>query len=204
MRLRPLLNPSLTVAAAVLACLSAGTAAAAAPSCSQDTVKVQAGAHGPFACSLKGTATIIVGQKTRLAMQSMTVVGVSAKLTKRLEDKIDGTVISSATAQGRFAVVRITVTNHTHKPQSFDKFGQAELQVKQDSYSTSLKGIEADPAAGLNDDIEPGESETGDLVFDVPAALALAAFPAHAALFMVNFGDDTSYDLGGQLGVIVL
>jgi hypothetical protein len=136
-------------------------------------------------------------------MQTMTVTFDSTTLAKKLVDKDDGITLGSATAQGEFAIVRFTVKNNTNKPQQFDQFGQIELQVKTDQYSASLKGEDADPHEGdFNDDIEPGETGTGDVVLDIPTSAA-SSFPAHAALLLVNFGHDTSFDTG-QIGVLVL
>jgi hypothetical protein len=91
-----------------------------------------------------------------------------------------------ATAQGEFVVVNVTVTNRTHRPQMFWDY-QAQLAVGGDTFSVSSKGQVADDRAdSWGQDIEPGETGTGDLVYDVPAKQARAA--RHGTLEVVGFG----------------
>jgi hypothetical protein len=147
------------------------------------------GVAGPLECSANGTKTIVVARRTSLVLSSMTVNAVKTRTTHELSDVVDGTTISHATAKGTFVVVTIRVANHTHMPQLFDPDSQAELEIKSNDYSTSTPGTEADSGTDAWDsDIEPGESSTGDVVFDVPTSQA-SLFPQHAALLLVNFGD---------------
>ncbi len=176
--------------------------AGAATSCASDVQHVEAGAKGPFRCKAAGINTIVVGAQTPLPLTSLRASFRKARTTHTLVEKVDGTVMSHATAKGVFVLVTIQVTNLTHKPQSFDDLGQTELQIGNSQYSVSTDGDLSDSGAdGFTDDIQPGESSTGDIVFDVPNS-ALALFPKHAALLLVNFGDDVSFGSPSQVGVM--
>jgi hypothetical protein len=134
----------------------------------------------------------------------MTVQAVRTRTTRTLTDKIDGTTLSHATAKGMFVLVTIRVVNHTHTPQLFDQDSQTELEIKTDYYSNSTPGLDADSGADAwGSEIEPGESSTGDLVFDVPKSAA-ALFPKHAALLLANFGDFLQASSVSELGLIYL
>jgi hypothetical protein len=56
-----------------------------------------------------------------------------------------------------------------------------------------------------NSAIQPGESTTGDLVFDVPpAAAARATNDPRDVLIIGNFGDDLSQQQPSKLGLVAL
>jgi hypothetical protein len=178
---------------------------ASTPACnSSQGQRIEHGAPGPIVCSSKGIKTIWVARRTTLALTSMHVNVVATRLTKKLAITSFGTTISHATAQGEFVVVTLRISNNTNKPQSFDDLAQTELQVGNDQFSVSTNGDESDKGSeGWNGDIEPGESATGDIVFDVSARSA-ADVPRHAGLLIVNFGDDVSFGSVSEVGIVYL
>jgi hypothetical protein len=194
----------------LLLCACAGalilgpTASASTPSCTSVAKRIESGTPGPLNCSAKGVPGVYVAKRTTLPLTSLTVAVTAARTTRTLVEKIDGTTISHATAQGMFVVLTVRVVNRTHKPQLFNEDIQTELLVGADTYSISTNGEESDSRSdGLDTQIEPGESATGDVVFDV-AKKALTSYPAHAGLVVVNFGDFVSLGSVSQIGVIYL
>lgn len=204
-----MIRKGLAVAALVIAAGSlpqafGATSHAATASCGTAVTQINRGAHGPLNCSSNGIKGIVVGDRTPLPLHSMTVTVDRTRITKKLVDAIDGTTISSATAQGEFVVIRVTVKNKTTTPQNFSPYLQTEAQIKKDQYTVSPKGEVADTGSqGLDNDIEPGETGTGDLVYDVPSSLA-PSFPLYAALLVVNFGQSLTFGSASQVGLIVL
>jgi hypothetical protein len=179
-------------------------ATAGAPPCTSVAKRIASGAPGPLNCSANGVATVYVAKQTTLPLATMAVTVTGVRMTRTLVEKVGGTTISHATAQGMFVVVTVRVANRTHKPQLFNDDSQVELLIGSDTYSISASGDEADSATSAFDsDIEPGETATGDVVFDV-AKSVLKSYPAHAGLVVVNFGDFVSFGSVSQIGVVYL
>ncbi len=109
-------------------------------------------------------------------------------------------------------IISLEVTNTTSSPQTFSGLGtQTSLLVGSAPYSESfnaengtLTGTFIDPTAVP---IQPGKSETGKLIYDVPPSVAstVTANPC-AGLVIGKFGDDLSETqlLHSPLGFIVL
>jgi hypothetical protein len=188
------------------ALMFAGTANAAAPSaaCSKsDTHQIESGSPGPIICTTAGVKTVFVARRTMLVLSSMRVQVTGTRTTKTLVDQSDGVTFAHAKAQGTFAIVTLRITNETHQPQLFDEASQAELQIGVNQYSSSLNGEDADAGTqGLDDQIQPGESATGDIVFDVPTS-AISGFTLHSALLLANFNQFLTIS-PTELGLIYL
>jgi hypothetical protein len=179
-------------------------ATAGAPPCTSVAKRIESGTPGPLNCSANGVATVYVAKRTALPLTTLAVTVTGVRTTRTLVEKVDGVTISHATAQGMFVVVTVRVANRTHKPQLFNGDSQTELLIGSDTYSISTSGDEADSGtSGLDNQIEPGESATGDIVFDV-AKSVLRSYPAHAGLVVVNFGDFVSFGSVSQIGVVYL
>jgi hypothetical protein len=132
--------------------------------------------------------------------------GDTARL-KSLAVKINGTSTAqsysagggatSATARGTFVTVNVTVTNRLDSPQQFDESdtGQVQLQVRQATYTPSFEAEnQADQKSFLSANLEPlqpGESQSGDVVFDVPTSRVATALN-HGAIVVVDFGSTVS------------
>lgn len=196
---------------AAFSCLAVAWSAAVAhgrsaiPACNHaDGQRIEHGAPGPIVCSTKGIKTILVARRTTLPLSSMHVQVLASRVTKSLKEVVDGTTISQATAKGEFVVITLRIANETHTPQSFDDLAQSELEIANNDFSVSTNGDEADSGTqGFDDQTQPGESSTGDIVFDV-ATKSASTFPAHAGLLLVDYGANVSVGSVNEVGLIYL
>jgi hypothetical protein len=82
-------------------------------------------------------------------------------------------------AQGQFCRLNITVTNTSSGANSIDVADQLifNTQGQRYTYDSGATANAADAYAGspLNDDINPGNSITGDIVYDVPVTVTPSA-----------------------------
>ena len=81
-------------------------------------------------------------------------------------------VVSRATAQGQFCRLNITVTNSgdtTNRIRAYDQylFNAKEQRFEYDAHATSVAAGNY-IGAEINEDINPGNSVTADIVFDIP------------------------------------
>lgn len=102
----------------------------------------------------------------------------------------------SATAHGLFLVCSVTITNTSSGPQTFDpEADRSALALPNSHYSESFDAENtADPNSFVSqsDPIQPGESATGDLIYDMPPNLAtsVANGTARAEIQLVDFDED--------------
>jgi Domain of unknown function (DUF4352) len=100
----------------------------------------------------------------------------------------------TANAHGTFVIVTIAVTNTTSSPQAFDEgssTSQAELVIGKNTYSVSFDAENTnDPNSFVtnSNDIQPGETRTGTVDFDVPSSSAKRVYD-HGALIVTDFGE---------------
>jgi Domain of unknown function (DUF4352) len=80
-----------------------------------------------------------------------------------------GAGILAATAQGQFCVANVTVLNHGQEAQTLDSSSQFAF-IGSKKYSTSTDALTASPQAEkfFLQEINPGNSVSGIVVFDVP------------------------------------
>jgi Domain of unknown function (DUF4352) len=100
----------------------------------------------------------------------------------------------SVSARGVFALCSITVRNRSDTPQTFDGIGarQTTLVVDGKQFSQNFDAEnQADAKSFITQDseIQPGESRTGDVVFDLQPRF-MRHLGTSGNLFVVNFGDD--------------
>jgi Domain of unknown function (DUF4352) len=149
--------------------------------------------------------TVVHGMQTlHLKTLDVNVVGVRTASTVS-----SGTGIS-ATATGEFLIISIHVANKTSTPETSDGGGFQNQDMLQLSGATYTEDFHAENQADQqsfvtnNSPIQPGESVTGDLVFDVPTSAASGATKnPRAGLVIANFGDDLS-QMPSSLGLIAL
>lgn len=98
--------------------------------------------------------------------------------------KTKGDVYFYSDAQGQFCRLNVTITNTGDSVNSIDASSQYVYNSKdqQYSYDSSATSSAANYSLGnpLNDDINPGNSITGDFVFDVPEGTKLTEAELHA------------------------
>lgn len=187
-------SPTTTTAAA-----TSTTAAAADPtSCDAKGIDPQQLRQGT--CVTKGVTFTVVNKGSVLRMHSLT-----ASLNGiRAADSLSSDV-SSATASGMFVISSLTVTNRLDSPQTFDQIGTAQTQLLL-GRQTFTENFDAengnDPQSCVSKDdagIQPGESLTCDVIFDVPTS-SLAKLTTNGNISITNFGDDIASS-GGPFGV---
>lgn len=141
-------------------------------------------------CVSNGATLTFVNKGTVAHLKSLDVKvnGVSTA-----QSYSSGNGVASATARGTFVTVNLTVANRLDSPQQFDESdtGQVELQVGKSTYTPNFDAVnQADQQSflsGNNNTIQPGESQSGDVVFDVPSGQFQTALN-HGAVVVVDFG----------------
>lgn len=86
--------------------------------------------------------------------------------------------------QGRFVYVTVTVTNHGDEPGSF--FGDNQYLVDTEGRKASADteaAVYLPESQSLYEEINPGNTLTGTVVFDIPADAVPAAVELHDSLF---------------------
>jgi hypothetical protein len=97
----------------------------------------------------------------------------------------DGDDIVSATAQGQFCRLNVTVKNIADQSQSLDSDSQYLFNAKGQKYSSdSTATLYAAPdSSSWYTDINPGNSVTGDIIFDIPKDQVPATAEMHDSAF---------------------
>lgn len=88
-------------------------------------------------------------------------------------------------AQGQFVLISVSVTNIGNESQLFDASNQVLLDASGKQYSASSEAAIYLPSAqqAFLEDINPGNSVTGTLVYDVPKTMVPAAIELHDSMF---------------------
>ncbi len=185
------------------------------------TTTTTTAAAGPTPCATAniahgtttGSCTLKAGVVVHYAPRSMPlhlktliarVVGVRGASTVS-----NGSNITS-TANGQYLIVTLSITNIMSSPASFDGVGgnQTMLEADEKTYTEAFKAEnEADPNSFVtnNESIQPGESKTGDVIFDLPPSIIKKVLGGEkGGVFIGNFGDDLSSELPSGVGVISL
>ena len=89
-----------------------------------------------------------------------------------------------ATAQGQFCKVNVTVANKGTESQLLSSDSQYAFDAKGSKFSTSSDAeISSDQESVLFTDINPGNSVTGDLYYDIPSTDSITKFEFHDSPF---------------------
>jgi hypothetical protein len=154
-------------------------------------------------CKTKGTAITVVNSDRSLGLKSLTLRINRISTSNSLSDGSG----QSAIAHGRFVTVNVTVGNRADSAQTFDGVGtqQTQLFLSKDTFNEDFEAENGPdqnsclwnaPDAG----IQPEETQTCDVVFDVPSHL-IGQIDTTGNLDVINFGDDLSSPTG-TIGVI--
>lgn len=149
-------------------------------------------------CTHAGLTYVIVDENHTLKLHTLT-----AHLnTVRTATSLSGT--TPATAQGKFVVLALKLTNRLELPQTFDNSGtqQAGLILAGTVYKEDTSAESAsDPESCLADrtPIGPNKSRICQVIFDVPTSAA-ADLGKHGSgdLYLVDFGSDLSGSISPQ------
>jgi opacity protein-like surface antigen len=130
----------------------------------------------------KAAASVRIGQAVSESGFEFTVNSIKCGET---QIKTSGDVYFYSDAQGQFCRLNVTITNTSNSVNSIDADAQYVYNDKgqQYSYDSSATSSAASYSLGnpLDDDINPGNSVTGDFVFDVPVGATLAKAELHAS-----------------------
>ena len=167
---------------------STTTAAVAAgpPQCSSVSARTFAGK----CVADNGSTFIFANRGSSVRLKTMRVKVVNVETPQSVSNGSGFT----ANAHGTFVIVTIAVTNATNSPQTFDEgsaTSQAELVIGKNTYSVSFDAENTNDPNSFetnNNDIQPGETRTGTVDFDVPSSAARQV-NEHGALIVTDFGE---------------
>lgn len=172
---------------------SATTTPAGPPSCE---VLLHKPDIRPAVCTLPNGTFLKAGTENYpLKLKSLTVEFLRAHATTSV-----GAGAASATANGTFEIITLRVTNNSNSPQKMESIGGHAFALKtlasnSKSYNESFQAEDrTDQNSFLSQNstpIQPDASQTGDIVFDLPApAVASILRQGGAGLLFGDFGTD--------------
>jgi|SRR5665213_907198 len=142
-------------------------------------------------CELEGATVLVAHGHSEVRLRTL---GARIEGIRTVSSFSNG--VGTTTAHGIFLVISIHVTNMASSPKAFDSVGekQVALSVSNHYYSEAFDAEnQRDSRSFITNEepIQPGESKTGDLVFDVPASVVdqVRTLP-DSGLFVGNFGDN--------------
>jgi hypothetical protein len=135
-----------------------------------------AAAAGPTG---RSATTARVGQEVRDGSFAFVVNGVEPAV------RTLGNGVWSSTAQGEYVQVRVTVTNIGDEAQTFSDSSQKliDTQGRRFDAATGVAVMYVPDSGAFLNNINPGNSVQGVLVFDVPRGLAPASVELHDSPF---------------------
>ena len=140
-----------------------------------------AGSSGATAAAKKDEGAAGLNTPVRDGKFEFTVTGVEKGL-----DSVGDNPYLAKKAQGQFVVVSVTVKNTSSKPQGFSTDAQKLLDTQGRSFtndSAAQLALSEDPSTAIYGDINPGNSVSAKLVFDMPADAAPATIELHDSMF---------------------
>jgi hypothetical protein len=175
-------------ATATSAMTASAPAPPAEPDCEATGMSSKKGEEG--SCTADGATITIVGPRHEARLRTL---GVTLNGCLQAANVSDGSG-HSASAHGTFARCSLTVRNRTDAPRTFDGAGRRQTMLVIDGrqfFERSDAERPADTRSFLarDSDIQPGESRTSDVVFDL-APRFIHGLRSSGNLFVFNFGDD--------------
>lgn len=152
-------------------------------------------------CTVKGQDVVVVNKDSTVELDQLSarLVGISTA------DTLQGRSLGPKSASGVFVVARVEIINTTNQPQTYDSSGEASsLNLGRDVYTEDFNvenGTATDSFVWRSMELQPHESMTGTLVYDVPANAA-GHLETDGYLSIGNFRDDPGAGRPRQLGVI--
>lgn len=166
------------------------------------TEELEAAIGGGGTCAAAGTEYVVADPGERLELDSLT-----AKLS---DVATAGTVRGdykdpARSREGRFVIATLAVTNTGERSERFDDFGeQVELEVGGERYKERfdvLNGVATDSFLWEAKQIKPGDTQLGQVVFDVGRPVA-EAVEEDASILVLNFGDQGNRARADQVGLL--
>ena len=176
---------------------SGATTATTAGSTDCDALGINPTGMREGTCTHAGITWVIVDEDHTLKLKTIWARLVDVRTAKSLSS-----ATAATTANGDFVIASVTITNKLQLPQMFDGAGTQQAGLILDGAvlkEAVTAESQADPSScqKLATSIAPGQSETCDVIFDVPTHAA-ADVGKHGSgdLYVVNFGADLA---GGVL-----
>lgn len=159
-------------------------------------------------CVSDGQRYAVVNRSSELKLRTLAARVLDISTTKTVSGGYE-----SDTADNVFVVIRMTVRNRSNQPQTFDSGGSATAQVSmlidEKTYTPDFdvqNGPQEDSFVWQGKEIQPGASQTGTAVFDIPAP-AVRKIDSDGQLNVLDFGNafsNLSAESNPELGVIRL
>jgi Domain of unknown function (DUF4352) len=172
------------------------SASAGLPACA-DLIRRHA---GPGMCQLTNGLNVHFARRgTSLHLASLAADALSTRITDSVSSSY-----ASKHAHGRYIVITLRIANRQSSPANFDSIGTTQtLLIGHNAQFSEAFEAENGPdqqscVASDTTPIQPGESTTCDVIFDVPVAAANRMRTHGAALVVTNFGEDVGS--GGTTG----
>ena len=172
--------------------------ASAPPNCREAAVATAS------TCELEGTIVLVAHGHNELKLRTL-----AARIEGIRTASSFSSGVGTTTAHGIFLVISLHLTNMASAPQVFDGIDakQVALSVSKHYYGESFAAEnESDKQSFITNEepIQPGESKTGDLVFDVPPSVVneVRTLP-ESGLFIGNFGDNEIEGTPSGTGLII-
>lgn len=182
-------TPASTAATTTASTSSPTTTAASSIDC--NTLGINPTSMREGTCTHNGLTYVIVDENHTLRLHSLT----SSLRAVHSAKSLSGSG-GSATAQGQFVIVSLTITNRLSAAQALDQRHTQQFGLildgalfKEDVGAET--GADAHSCVASNAAIQPGKSETCDALFDVPAS-STADLGKHGSgdVYVVDFGSD--------------
>lgn len=153
-------------------------------------------------CTVAGETVALAHGTKPLRLRTLTAQIIGLRTATSLADP----GVASATANGVYIVITLKIVNRSQIPQSFDGVGgnATLLALNGSTYSESFdaeNGPDQQSFLSETPTIQPGESATGDVIFDVPTSRARSVDVG--VLIVGDFASDLSSSLAGA-GLITL
>jgi hypothetical protein len=147
-----------------------------------------------------------------LRLPGLTVEFVSARTASSLSASSGA---ASAQANGIFLIITLRITNTSNAPQTVEEPWSNRFQLSpitsNANYSESFQAEDGpDQQSFITQDttpVQPGESQTGDVIFDVPLSVMSLMRHDGTTLVFGTFGQDvtsTSNSKSTPLGIMVI
>jgi hypothetical protein len=152
-------------------------------------------------CTHGGITWVIVDENHTLKLKTLGATLVNVRTSKTLSS-----ATGAATANGEFVIATVTIANKLPSPQTFDQAKTQQAGLILDG-TVVKEAVVAESEADANSclslhttPIQPGQSLTCDVVFDVsPSAAADLGKHGSGDLYFVDFGSDLAGSIYPQM-----
>jgi hypothetical protein len=150
-----------------------------------DFKQITAGARREGTCAARGVAITVVNRAHRLHGREYDARVLSVRRAKRL---------GQARANGTFVIVGLRIKNTLAAPHEFDRRSDLVFLLVDKKYFGESREAEGNPALSpfrlRRADLQPDETATGTVVFDLPLEHAKHLFAQGSNLIFVNSSDE--------------